>query len=119
MVTLADRLTTDLGRVFSTSELAIDVTITHTDGSTRTFPCHFERDWISAGAAEYGADVGVPQEIFMPHPALICKDTDVNVGVGQLAVQKGETVTIGSETFRVRGLQPDGTGITEVVLWQQ
>lgn len=43
-------------------------------------------------------------------PTFDCATADV-VGVAH-----GGTVTVGSDTYKVRGIQPDGTGMTKLIL---
>ncbi len=46
-------------------------------------------------------------------PMFVCQSSDI---VG--AVQ-GETITIGGKGYTIAGIQPDGTGVTELVLDEQ
>jgi len=114
MVTLSDRVTTDLDRIFSTSDLAVTITITKAGGGVLSVPAHFEREWISAGAAEWTGDIGAPQEIFMPHPSAFVKTADIS------GVAKGDTLAAPGDatTYKIRELQHNGTGVTEIILWQ-
>lgn len=133
MVSLASRLTTDLTRVFSTGDLAVSAQVTHYEGAIRTFPCHFEQEWTSAGASEYGADVGYPQEVFIGQPALVCRSFDLlpktpyeaeffyyatNPYEGMPAVGKGDVMVIDGVSYKIRAIQADGTGTTVIRLWQ-
>ena len=43
-------------------------------------------------------------------PVFDCPSADI-VGVAH-----GDTVTIGIDTYKVRGIQPDGTGMTRLIL---
>jgi hypothetical protein len=58
----------------------------------------FDADYVNAdGVDESG-------------PALTCRMIDVSL------LRKGDSVTVGVDAFRVRGFQPDGTGMTTVRL---
>ena len=112
MVTLSDQVSADLTQIFSVDDLAETITITKSGGGVLNIPAHFEKSWVSAGAAEWGTDIGAPQEIFVPHPSAFVKTSDIP------GVAKGDQLTANSENFKIRELQDDGTGITEIILWQ-
>lgn len=112
MVTLADRLTTDLDKVFNTDELAVNITITRVSGGDIIIPAHFEQEWVSAGAAEWGADIGVPQEIFIAHPMALVKTSDTT------GVAKGDTVTIGTDVYKIKEIQHGKVNTTELIMWE-
>lgn len=46
-------------------------------------------------------------------PVFDCASADI------VGVVHGDTVTIGSDTYKVRGIQPDGTGMTRLILEEQ
>jgi len=43
-------------------------------------------------------------------PAFECKSSDIT------GIAHGDTVTVGSDSYKVRGIQPDGTGMTKLIL---
>lgn len=45
-------------------------------------------------------------------PVLTCRTSDV----GELEIRKGSHVTIGAEVYRVQRHEPDGTGMSRLVL---
>jgi len=113
VVTLATRLVSDLATIFNTDHLAVTATITKQGGGVITAPVHYEQEWVSAGAAEWGADVGMPQEVFFPHPVMFAKTSDLT------GVTRGDDVSVSGASYNVKELQDDTTGVTMVVLWQQ
>jgi len=111
MVTLAGRLTTDLDKIFNVNELAVTITITRVSGGVVSIPAHFEKDWVSAGAAEWGADIGVPQEIFIGHPVALVKTSDTT------DVAKGDSVSVGADNYKIKEIQHGKTGTTDLIMW--
>lgn len=53
-----------------------------------------------------GSDLGVEST----SPAFTCKTSDVS------CVSHGDTLNIGTDEYTVRGVQPDGTGMTVLIL---
>jgi len=54
-------------------------------------------------------------EIEGTNSVLICRTDDVTT----YSVVRGDTLTIGGVSFKVRENKPDGTGVTELVLEEQ
>lgn len=83
----------DLSSFFDTDEFAIDATI---NGATVTGI--FGNEFIQVDYVESRA------------PYFECVSADVT------GISHGAIVAIGSDTYKVRGIQPDGTGITKLIL---
>jgi len=111
MVTLAARLSSDLDAIFNPSHLAVSATITKSDSSTITINVHFERDWVNAETAVWGTNVAGEQLVDQEIPAMHCKTSDL------VGVVKGNTVLVDGQTFRIRDIQNNGTGVSLVYLW--
>jgi hypothetical protein len=67
--------------------------------------CIFDRQYFEIPAGEAGMQSSQPQAL--------CKDADV-IGAAQ-----GEAFDIGAVTFRIVGIEPDGTGMTLLRLEKQ
>lgn len=72
--------------------------------SSGKFKAVFDRQYI--GDAVGGLDVESRS------PALTCRTSDVEA----LQLRKGQSVTVDGDVFRVRRHEPDGTGMSVVVL---
>lgn len=73
--------------------------------SNGDFLAIFDRQYLSDG-------VGVDVETRTP--ALTCRSSDIE----RLRVRKGTPVTVPDGTFKVRRHEPDGTGMSTVILEQ-
>lgn len=76
------------------------VTVQAQNGS---FEAIFDRAYLAAFA-----DPGLEGTA----PSLVSRDSDVSL----LKLRKGEPVTIGSQSYRIARIEPDGTGISTLVL---
>jgi len=90
-------MTEDLTAFLSTSEFAVDVVI----GAT-TYQGILDKDFIAVTAGEASVEsVG---------PAVHMRDVDVS------GVAHGTSITVGGTAYTVRGIEPDGTGMTTLIL---
>ncbi len=62
-----------------------------------TFSAIYDAEFVGVGAESPVESIG---------PALTCRSSDV------AALAHGATLTVGGASFVVRGIEPDGTGIT-------
>jgi hypothetical protein len=58
----------------------------------------------------YGVDSPSYFEVSTSEPVLTVKSSDITT------LQRGDSVTINSQAYRVHDIQPDGTGISRVLL---
>lgn len=91
-------------------ETADDLTILMADGETAVIDGsnvkgHFEHehDPVQAGMVEFSVQSA----------SFTCKTSDVS------SVAEGETVTISGSSYTVTDVQPDGTGVTMLILEAQ
>jgi hypothetical protein len=97
MTTFKDDLTNDLDIFFNSEEFAVDVTY-----NAATIQGIFDAEFSSAVEGEMGVESTVPQ--------VLLKTSDVP------SVAHNETMTINSVVYKVIGIQPDGTGMTLILL---
>jgi hypothetical protein len=98
-MTFKDDLITDLDLFFNNSEFAVDVTY-----NAATIQGIFNDAFDAAVESEVGIESSVPQ--------VKVRSSDV------VAAVHNETMTINSVVYNIIGLNPDGTGITVVLLSQ-
>ncbi len=97
MSTFKDDLTNDLDIFFNSNEFAVDVTYL-----AATIQGIFDAPFKSAVAGEMGIESTLPQ--------VLVKTSDVASAV------HGQTMTINSVVYQIIGIQPDGTGMTSILL---
>jgi hypothetical protein len=97
MSTFKDDLTNDLEIFLNSDEFAVDVTYLG-----NTIQGIFDDEFSSAVQGEMGVESTVPQ--------VLLRTSDVP------NVAHGETMTINSVVYQVIGIQPDGTGMTLILL---
>jgi len=97
-------LSEDHSEYFDTDDFAVAATITIGNGSPATVNGIFDAPFLLA-AAGLGVEANDPQ--------FLCATADVP-GIGH-----GDTAIINSTTYKVRGVQPDGTGQTLLILEEQ
>ena len=96
---------------FTTSEidalfdpiLTVDAIYTPSGGTAKTIKVVFESEYLSVQVV---GDVGVESA----SPAAYCKSADI------IGVQHGDTLAISGTTYNIIGIQPDGTGMTTLIL---
>lgn len=96
-MTFKDDLTNDLDVFLNSDEFAVDVTY-----NAATIQGIFDAEFSSAVEGEVGIESTVPQ--------VLVKTSDVP------NVAHNETMTINSVVYSVIGIQPDGTGVTLILL---
>ncbi len=98
-MTFKNDLTNDLDIFLNSDEFAVDVTY-----NSATIQGIFDDEFTSAVEGEMGIESSVPQ--------VLVKTSDVP------NVAHNETMTINSVVYNVIGIQPDGTGMTLILLSQ-
>lgn len=88
--------TEDLTEFFDTDELAVTATYAGV-----SWPGILENEYY-----EVPGEIGVESS----QPLFLCAAADVPTGI------RGKTITVSGISYTVRGLRPDGTGITILVL---
>jgi hypothetical protein len=96
-MTFKDDLTTDLDIFLNSNEFAVDVTY-----QSATIKGVFDAPFESAVEGEMGIESTLPQ--------VLVKTSDVASAV------HGQTMTINSVVYQIIGIQPDGTGMTLILL---
>ncbi|MCP4989340.1 MAG: hypothetical protein GY928_25775 [Colwellia sp.] len=96
-MTFKTDLTTDLDVFINTDEFAVDITYNST-----TIQGVFDNEFSSAVEGEMGIESTVPQ--------VMVKTSDV------ASVVHGEVMIIESVNYNIIGIQPDGTGMTLILL---
>jgi len=97
-MTLKTELLTDLDELFDKDEFAVEVTLTGGIKIDGIFDDEFRGVNIQDG------------EVRTTAPQVLCKSSDVS------GVALGSTVTISSVAYKVIERQPDGTGLTTLIL---
>ncbi|HLB00905.1 MAG TPA: hypothetical protein VJO14_05935 [Bacteroidota bacterium] len=96
-------LTSDLETIFNTDELAQTATYIRQGYASAQVPVIFGNEYVVAqGPGEQGIGTSAP--------TALCKTADVP------AAAEGDTLTIDGMTYRILEVQPDGTGITLLIL---
>ena len=75
-------------------------TVTKTDAST--FTAIFDNDFLAVDLDE--------SEVESTEPTLLARTADVS------GLAHGDSLTISAVSYTVRGIQPDGTGMTQIML---
>jgi len=75
-------------------------TVTKADAST--FTGIFDNDFLAVDLDE--------SEVESTEPTLLARTADVS------SLAHGDTLTISAANYTVRGIQPDGTGMTQIML---
>ena len=75
-------------------------TVTKADAST--FTGIFDNDFLAVDLDE--------SEVESTEPTLLARTADVS------GLAHGDSLTIGAVSYTVRGIQPDGTGMTQIML---
>ena len=96
-MTFKDDLTNDLDIFLDDDEFAVDVIF-----NSVTIQGIFDNEFIEAVEGEMGIETTVPQCQF--------KTSDVSTAV------HGDTMIINSIDYNIIGIQPDGTGMTLILL---
>lgn len=94
----ADRLA-----FFDTDEHAADAAFAPAAGASRTVPGIFDNEYVTVFD---GQDASVESS----GPAFICRTVDIP------GAAHGDTLTLSGVAYIIRGVQPDGTGITTLRL---
>ena len=87
---------------FDLNDFAVEGVYTPSPGSPRTIKCIFDSSFQAVNL-----DTGVVESA---GPQAVVKDSDIT------GAKHGETLVINSTTYYIRGIQPDGTGLTVLAL---
>ena len=79
-----------------------DYGTTVTKADTSTFTAIFDNDFLAVDLDE--------SEVESTEPTLLARTSDVS------GLAHGDSLTISSTSYTVRGIQPDGTGMTQIML---
>ena len=79
-----------------------DYGTTVTKADTSTFTGIFDNDFLAVDVDE--------SEVESSEPTLLARTADVS------NLAHGDTLTISAVSYTVRGIQPDGTGMTQIML---
>ena len=79
-----------------------DYGTTVTKADTSTFTGIFDNDFLAVDLDE--------SEVESTEPTLLARTTDVS------GLAHGDSLTISAVSYTVRGIQPDGTGMTQIML---
>jgi hypothetical protein len=84
------------------SALLNDYGTTVTKADASTFTAIFDNDFLAVDLDE--------SEVESTEPTLLARTADVS------GLAHGDSLTISSTSYTVRGIQPDGTGMTQIML---
>ena len=84
------------------SALLNDYGTTVTKADTSTFTGIFDNDFLAVDLDE--------SEVESTEPTLLARTADVS------SLAHGDSLTISAVSYTVRGIQPDGTGMTQIML---
>ena len=84
------------------SALLNDYGTTVTKADTSTFTAIFDNDFLAVDLDE--------SEVESTEPTLLARTADVS------GLAHGDSLTISAVSYTVRGIQPDGTGMTHIML---
>ena len=82
--------------------LLADYGTTVTKADTTTFTGIFDNDFLAVDLDE--------SEVESTEPTLLARTSDVS------GLAHGDSLTISAVSYTVRGIQPDGTGMTQIML---
>ena len=82
--------------------LLADYGITVTKADASTFTGIFDNDFLAVDLDE--------SEVESTEPTLLARTADVS------GLAHGDSLTISAVSYTVRGIQPDGTGMTQIML---
>jgi len=95
---LLDEIESDIDTFVDTDDFAVSVTYTPNGGDPSTISGIFDNETEAFNTQTGEIEAGGPQ--------ILVKDSDVS------GVAKGDTIVKDSTTYYVRGIEPDGTGMT-------
>lgn len=103
-MTLAAQMATDLGIFLEADDFGVSATYQKTGFADVTIEVIFDSEYFQS---EYG--VGVETET----PFALAKENDLT------NVAHGDGLIISSVTYKIRGIEPDGTGLVKLKLEKQ
>ncbi len=98
-MTFKDDLINDLDIFFDNTEFAVDVLY-----NAATIQGIFDNEFLLAAEEGVGVETTAPQ--------ILLKDSDI------VGLRHGDLMTISTVVYKVRGIHPDGKGLTLVLLSQ-
>lgn len=99
--TLQEIMSSDIEDILFT-DFALDAAFSHAGGQASTIKVIFDNDFKAVNI-----DTGMVESA---GPMATCKTSDV------LTAAHGDTLTINSVVYKIIGIEPDGTGMTTLIL---
>lgn len=93
-------------RLFMLQDFGVDASFRASGTGSKTIKVIYDN-------AYEAVDAGGTVEFALQQPRITCRSSDVD------GVAEGDSLTIGSDSFLIRVIMPDGTGITEMMLEKQ
>lgn len=98
---------TDRAIFFSPNDFGVAVSYTRSGGSTTTINGIFDNEYL-------GQEAGAGVVFAVTQPRLMVREADLPAGADE-----GDTIVISGVTYTLRVIEPDGTGVTSLVLEKQ
>jgi hypothetical protein len=99
---MAVETATELAIFFDADDFGVTASYTPSGGSASNVKGIFDNEFFEAGVGEVG--------VAIQQPRFVCRTSDVS------AAAEGDAITINSVAYTIRVVQPDGTGVTTLVL---
>lgn len=99
---MAVETATELAIFFDADDFGVTASYTPSGGSASNVKGIFDNEFFEAAVG----DVGVA----IQQPRFLCRTSDIS------AAAEGDAITINSVAYTIRVVQPDGTGVTTLVL---
>jgi hypothetical protein len=99
---MAVETATELEVFFSADDFGVTATYTPLGGSASNVKGIFDNEFFEAAVGEVG--------VAIQQPRFVCRSSDISTAV------EGDALTVNSVAYTIRVVQPDGTGVTTLVL---
>lgn len=99
---MAVETATELEVFFSADDFGVTATYTPLGGSASNVKGIFDNEFFEAAVGEVG--------VAIQQPRFVCRSSDISAAV------EGDALTVNSVAYTIRVVQPDGTGVTTLVL---
>ncbi|MEK9917973.1 MAG: head-tail joining protein [Pelagibacteraceae bacterium] len=93
----------DLAIFFSVDDFGVAATWTPSGGAATTVNGIFDREYLAA-------DAGGTVAFAIEQPRLVCRTADVSTAA------EGDALVVNSTNYTIKVVEPDGTGVTTLVL---
>ena len=101
---MAVETATELEVFFSADDFGVTATYTPLGGSASNVKGIFDNEFFEAAVGEVG--------VAIQQPRFVCRSSDISTAV------EGDALIVNSVDYTIRVVQPDGTGVTTLVLEQ-